>query len=356
MLYDVLIIGAGLSGLKAAGDLHAAGRSVLLLDKGRGVGGRAATRRWDSARVDHGAQFFTARSDEFRAQAEDWLTRGVCFRWCDGFSQWDDDGQGLRPPDPADTKHPRYACQAGMSALGKDLASRLPEAAVRLKSRAVKLKRLEDHWQVELEAGDTDEPPAGKCLILALPAPQALALLKDSALLDGIDPSVRQKLEAVEYAPTLAVMLRGTATKPDWKGIQLRDKTLSWISDDTSKRSENNRGDAEATRIFVLHGSPEFSREWQDADLEKAADRMVARAGELVGDWITHLPERQIHRWRFANVPCGVDDAPYLQDGGREGVPTLYICGDAFLKAKIEGAYCSGLQVARELLSDSKPR
>ncbi len=98
MLHDILIIGAGLSGLKAAGDLHAAGRSVLLIDKGRGVGGRAATRRWDGARVDHGAQFFTARSDEFRAQVEDWLTRGVCFPWCDGFSQWDDDGHGLRRP------------------------------------------------------------------------------------------------------------------------------------------------------------------------------------------------------------------------------------------------------------------
>ena len=58
MIYDVLLLGAGLSGLKAARDLHAAGKSVLVLDKGRGVGGRAATRRWDGTPVDHGAQFF----------------------------------------------------------------------------------------------------------------------------------------------------------------------------------------------------------------------------------------------------------------------------------------------------------
>ena len=47
---DVLIIGAGLAGLKLAGDLHAAGRAPRVLDKGRGVGGRAATRRWDACR------------------------------------------------------------------------------------------------------------------------------------------------------------------------------------------------------------------------------------------------------------------------------------------------------------------
>ena len=75
MIHDVLILGAGLSGLKAARDLHAADRSVLVLDKGRGVSGRASTRRWDDVPVDHGAQFFTARSEAFRAQVADWIAR-----------------------------------------------------------------------------------------------------------------------------------------------------------------------------------------------------------------------------------------------------------------------------------------
>ena len=57
---DVLIVGAGMSGMAAASDLVRAGRKVLVVDKGRGIGGRMATRRVGDAVFDHGAQFITA--------------------------------------------------------------------------------------------------------------------------------------------------------------------------------------------------------------------------------------------------------------------------------------------------------
>ncbi|MFM7188226.1 MAG: FAD-dependent oxidoreductase [Armatimonadota bacterium] len=48
---DVAIIGAGLAGVAAAGDLAAAGKSVLVIDKSRGIGGRMATRRHAGTRI-----------------------------------------------------------------------------------------------------------------------------------------------------------------------------------------------------------------------------------------------------------------------------------------------------------------
>jgi predicted NAD/FAD-dependent oxidoreductase len=42
---DVLVVGAGMAGLTAAAELQRAGRRVLVLDEGRGVGGRLASRR-----------------------------------------------------------------------------------------------------------------------------------------------------------------------------------------------------------------------------------------------------------------------------------------------------------------------
>ena len=339
MTNDVLIIGAGLAGLKAARDLQAAGRRVLVLDKGRGVGGRAATRRWDGVPVDHGAQFFTARSDEFRAQVADWQARGVCFEWARGFHQWDDDGRGLRAPDPADTTHPRYACRAGMSALGKDLASGLTAGTVRLGARVTALRPAPDGWQATIEG--SDDPLTVRRVLLTLPVPQALALFDGG---DGkLDPAERGALETVEVAPTLAVLLRGPSPKPGWQGIQLHDETVTWIGDDSDKRE----GVPDA-RVFVLHGSADFSRRWQDADLEEAARLMVARAGEIVGDWITQLPDRQVHRWRFASVPHGLEKQAFLRANGGG----LWFAGDTYLGAKIEGACRSGQEAARAMLAE----
>ena len=59
---QVLVIGAGIAGLVAAAEIQRAGWRVLVIDKGRGVGGRVASRRIGGATFDHGAQFITTRS------------------------------------------------------------------------------------------------------------------------------------------------------------------------------------------------------------------------------------------------------------------------------------------------------
>ena len=51
----IVIIGAGASGLLCGKRLAEAGHSVLILDKGRNIGGRLSTRRTDGAVFHHGA-------------------------------------------------------------------------------------------------------------------------------------------------------------------------------------------------------------------------------------------------------------------------------------------------------------
>lgn len=60
MVTDVVIIGAGMAGIACARALRAAALPVRLIDKGRGIGGRMASRRadigGDVVTFDHGAQ------------------------------------------------------------------------------------------------------------------------------------------------------------------------------------------------------------------------------------------------------------------------------------------------------------
>jgi len=123
---DVLIVGAGLSGLAAARALRDHGVSTIVLDKGRGVGGRMATRRLsEGAIADHGAQFFTARDPRFSTLVEQWLRAGEASEWSRGFDE------------PFDG-HPRYRGVRSMNALAKQLATGLD---VRLQVRVQRVHR-----------------------------------------------------------------------------------------------------------------------------------------------------------------------------------------------------------------------
>jgi predicted NAD/FAD-dependent oxidoreductase len=187
MATDVVIVGAGLAGLLAARVLKEQGKRVLLLDKGRSVGGRLATRRIGGGLADHGAQFFTVREPEFGTLVSRWLAEGIVFEWSRGWS----DGSLATTRDG----HPRYAVHGGMNALAKQLAQGLD---TRVKVTLVSVKAIEGGWQVEDESGSTTR---AKALLLTPPVPQSLALIDDGGVM--LNPADRAALDAIEYLPSL---------------------------------------------------------------------------------------------------------------------------------------------------------
>ena len=79
----IVVIGAGISGCVCAWRLAQEGHSVTLLEKGRGVGGRMATRRMEGARIDHGAQFFTVRDPRMKRLLQIWQREEAVTPWYD---------------------------------------------------------------------------------------------------------------------------------------------------------------------------------------------------------------------------------------------------------------------------------
>ncbi|MBK8046181.1 MAG: FAD-dependent oxidoreductase [Anaerolineales bacterium] len=332
-LTDVLVVGAGISGLVAAAELTSRGYHVTLVDKGRTAGGRLATRHVGQGRADSGAQFFTVREPAFVAIAQRWLKNGWVHVWSHG---WSDGSLGGAPP----AGNPRYASRDGMSTLAQHLGAELEDAGAVLvtQQRITALRLVGGEWLART-AGN-EEYHATKMLLTA-PVPQSMALLDASAI--QLARSQRRALVRIEYAPCLCAMLLldSDTALPHPGAIQRPDEPISWIADNRAKGIS-----AEAT-VVTMHASPT----WSSAHFDDNETTLLDFFSAELGKWMrppAHIVAGQMKRWRYA-LPTQLHAERFLQ---ATGVPSLYFAGDAFGAPRIEGAALSGLAAAQAMTLD----
>ena len=322
---DVLIVGAGLSGLMAAHELRTRGLHPLLLDKGRSVGGRLATRRVGPGRADHGAQFFTVRSPEFRPWVERWQAEGLVYIWSTG---WSDGSLAETPSDG----HPRYAVRGGMNALAQHLAQGLD---VRVETQVAALAPKANGWQV---ADQTGHVYTGRGLLLTPPVPQSLALLEASGVV--LADHDREILEGIEYAPSLAGIfwLDQPLHLPEPGAMQRSNAPIAWMADNQRK------GISPEATLATVHAAPEISEAaWQMP--ETAVLESLFEGLQPFIEPGTQVLERQLKRWRYALPTQAYPERILVADGP---LPLVF-AGDAFGGPRVEGAALSGLAAGQAL-------
>ena len=315
---DVLVIGAGIAGLIAAGELQRAGRRVLVLDKGRGVGGRLASRRIDGATFDHGAQFITTRDPRFAAVLEQGRQNGAMEEWCRGFAGGADG-------------HARWRGNPAMSAVAKHLAAGLD---LHLATPVAAVRRAGNQWSAETTTGRTFTAAA---VVLTPPVPQALALLDAGGII--LAPEMRSRLVAIEYERCLAIMavLDGPSRLPPPGGFTPADGPIAWIADNQLKGIS-------AEPAVTIHATHAFSLEHWDRDREESARALLDAAAEWLGASVKTF---HVHGWRYSKSMC-VDQAPCVLVSQS---PPLVLAGDAFVGPCVEGAALSGWAAAEAILS-----
>jgi predicted NAD/FAD-dependent oxidoreductase len=312
---DVVIVGAGMAGLTAARELVSAGLRVTVLDKGRSVGGRMATRRIGAARFDHGAQHFSARSDTFSATVDRWITTGIAAVWYQGRS--------VTQPDRG--RESRHVGTNGMRGMPTHLAEGLDVRS------AVQVTRVETDGssaQVSTDRGNL----TGRSCIVTAPLPQTMDLL------DPVEHSgLFDELDRITYDPCLAVM----AELDDPAGLTdghraLSDGPAAWIAD-------NHHKGISAAPAVTIHSSAEFARRYLEADSSEWMPKLLAAATPHLAGTVVAATA---HRWRYSQPRESRDDGSRMLGGP---VP-IVLAGEVFAGAKVEGAYLSGRSAARTLL------
>jgi renalase len=321
---DVLIVGAGIAGLMAAHALQERGLGVMLLDKGRRVGGRLATRPIGLGLADHGAQFFTVRTPEFQRWVSRWLGAGRIYQWANGWST------GSFLPTPVDG-YPRYAVYGGMNALAKHLAEGLD---ARVNTLVARVSPADDGWRVEDENGSVY---TSRGLVMTPPVPQSLALVGEVLTDDD-----RAALERLDYAPCLSGMfvVHGPVYLPDPGAIQRLDEPIPWMADNQRK------GISSDETVVTVHAGPDYSRQlWDVPELDVIKMLQAALLPFLRS--VADIGEVQLKRWRYA-LPTEFYPRRTMI---AEGLPPIAFAGDAFGEPRVEGAAMSG-QTAGERLAE----
>jgi renalase len=326
----ILIVGAGLAGVLAAHELLGAGHEVTVVDKGHAPGGRLATRTVGDATFDHGAQFFTVRSDRFAGHVAAWSEAGVARRWFHGSPDRD------TPEDP--DGHPRYRGTPTMRSIAEHLASQLP---VRLSTLVRRVEATGSGWRLAVAHRDaptvTTDLVSGDGLLLTPPVPQSLALLRAGDV--PLTPEHDRRLGSMVYDPCLSVLAvpDDPPTLPARGAMRIPDGDVTFLTD-------NLVTGASPSPAVTIHAGAAFSRRYLDASDDEIAQRLLALASPILGT--TSRPVH-VHRWRYS-APHDDGGAPCVLDRST-GAP-LAFAGDAFAGGRVEGAATSGLVAADELM------
>ncbi|WP_066015027.1 NAD(P)/FAD-dependent oxidoreductase [Endozoicomonas atrinae] len=322
----IALIGAGLSGIKAASLLIDLGHEVTVFEKSRGLGGRLANRRTAWGKLDIGAQYFTARDPDFQKQVELWLQASVVQVW--DFSPYCVE-QGKLIPSPDETV--RYTGSPLMNQLVYCSSNGL---MVNFQCAVTAVEKLRKGWRLFTSNGEVFSD--FDWLIVSSPAEQSRALLENcSDVMTDVPEAVHQPCWAVGLAT------RGEAPE-SVQGI-FGDDTVRWAS-----RLSNRPGFIKAPDIddvWMLHFSPEWS--------EQQGKETPVDIGQTGLEWLQKIMDTELdksaeyrHYWRYANIKPVTFDKSYLLDEHQR----LSVIGAWCAGGRVEGAWLSAVNWVEDVV------
>ena len=319
----IAVVGAGLAGISAARALIARGHAVTIFDKGRGPGGRLATRRMEAEgrklQFDHGAQYLRAEGARFAAA----LVEAEAAPW----------------PDAA-----RRVGVPSMSAVPRALLGEIPCVASRHVGQITGSPGawVLRHWDARVvrpgqplpdvapeEAGPFD------AVLLTMPATQARQVLGQQAL------SLSKALGAIRYAPCWTVMASFDArlTLPDT--LRPEAHAIGWAARDSAKPGRDARQEN-----WVIQAGPAWTRAHLELPADAIAQPLLAA---LAGFSAAPLPAPFMavaHRWRYSLLEAPLGD-PCLWDA----TVRIGYASDGCIGGRAEAAWDSGAALAARMLA-----
>jgi renalase len=324
---NIAIIGAGLSGLTVANILkdHA---DITIFEKSRGVSGRMSTRHAYPYSFDHGAQFFKAKTDEFRKFINPMIKKGLIGLWNARFveiknrkitkeRQWSND-------------YNHYVGVPSMNAIAKYLSQ---DIQVKLVTCVKYIRKQNCKWILKNEQGE--DLGEFDWVILTAPAEQALNLIPSSL-------SLYSKVSLVKMQSCFSLMLGfQDSLAIDFDAALVRGEDISWISVNSSKPCRNQ------SFCLLVHSTNKWSDQHIDDDRNQVMNYLCQQTSKIIGHDVYKADHISLHSWHYANIQKQIGET-YLIDPHEN----IGVCGDWLIQGRVESAFTSGYRLANKIIQE----
>lgn len=323
MKEKIAVIGAGIAGLTLARLLQRK-FDVSLYEKSWRPGGRMSTRHSDEFQFDHGTQYFSIRSAEFRNFLNKAFLDGIIKPWEARFMAFD----GVNLLERKDRPGVVYVGTPSMNSLCQYLARDLK---IKCDLEIKDCRYGAEGWFLSISNGIEEGP--FDLLVSTIPAPQNYALFtKETTLWTGL-ASVRMR-----GCSTLMLGFNDPVDI-DWEGAFVSNSPIGWIGLDSSKPARP------CNTSLVVQSTGEWGDKLLNVETPQIEELLIGELKKITGvnGWLAS--HRSVHRWRYAGT-SKVAGQRYFFDP----INKLAICGDWCIKGRVEAAFMSAEALANKLL------
>lgn len=302
MVYDVIIIGAGLSGSFIARKINRSGLNTLLIEKSTTIGGRLSTKAVGEGIADYGCQYLSPKSNDLSNLIEELENKYI-----------------VKKTKINDSNH-TYIAPYGMNKIPQFLSLGINTI---LNQKVVSLKKTKSNWTVKTNAYEIKS----RSIILTMPIDQVNQLIKPFKNTIGELPN--PKYESF-FTSTFQ------SNKQISSDIIRSEINAPWICNNSQKGLLNNKN------IFTINFSNDFSNKLLGLNQDQRHNMINQQLKHLGFNSYSNL---SLHFWKYAfskeqNNPSHFFDKDEM----------LGICGDSFSVGQADGAIVSANQTFRDLI------
>jgi renalase len=287
----IAIIGAGLSGL-TLGQKLSKKADICVFEKGRGVGGRMATRYADPFVFDHGAPYWAVTTKEFKNFLAP-LMGSVVAKWSGNIITLDNNN----PIANSISRSSYFVAIPNMNSLCKHLAIDLN---IKTQCEIISIKAThEKKWR--LISSNDEDLGVYDIVISTAPPPQTLKLFSDYL-------PKHHALHKPIFDSCFSLMIGlHQAWGKEWIAAHTCNSPIKWIGVNSTKPGRNHN-----FTCLVIHSDSKWTKANIDRDIQEVQDILLNELDALITLDIKNLSYVSTHRWLYSNVHSLNNDHYYV--------------------------------------------